>query len=131
MTFGTPGLCGDADPVPAQFSKVAGRKYQPNSVSGDDYDAGDGYTGWRCLRFTQDSPQYYQYQYKTGGPPVDVALPHGGTPPGLDSLHQWTVTARGDVDGDGKASWFVLQGIITQSGQIIAAPSVGTVDPEE
>jgi type IV pilus assembly protein PilA len=124
-------LCGDSDPVPAALSSVKGRKYQPRAGRGEDYNSGDAFTGWQCLKFTMEAPQYYQYQYKVGGPPVSVKLPHGGSPPGLSEDLTWTVTATGDLDADDKLSWFVLEGYILDTGEVIAAPAISTVDPDE
>lgn len=131
VTFGVPGLCGDAEPVPSAFGDVTGKKYQAHVGGGQDYDSGDGLSGWRCLRFTMETPQSYQYSYKVGGPPVDVELPHGGSPKGLSADHTWTATARGDVDGDGEVSWFVLEGAINDAGQVMTAPAISTIDPNE
>jgi type IV pilus assembly protein PilA len=128
---GSGGLCGDATSVPDSFNSVKGKKYQPSNAPGVDDNTGDALTGWKCLRFTMDSPQYYQYTYATGGPPVSVKLPHGGAPPGLSADYEWNVTAQGDVDGDGISSWFVLDGYITDDGIIMAAPWIGLQDSEE
>jgi type IV pilus assembly protein PilA len=126
-----PGLCDSASPVPSSMNSVKGRKYQPNHGPGIDYNAGDKYTGWRCLQFSIASPQYYQYLYKVGGPPVEVTLPHGGNPKGLSEDYSWNASAQGDIDGDGKTSWFVLEGYITDARVVVQGPAVGLQDPEE
>jgi type IV pilus assembly protein PilA len=125
------GLCGNATSVPQSFAKVQKQKYQPSAASGVDYNTGDSVTGWKCLRFSVDDPQYYQYSYGTGGAAVDVTLPKGGRPPGLSEDHSWNATARGDIDGDGKSSWFVLEGYITTDGRVVQAPWIGIQDSEE
>jgi len=42
-------LCGSAtNPVPSA-GPPPGKKYQPSTKSGEDYDAGDVLNGWKCL----------------------------------------------------------------------------------
>jgi len=84
-------LCKSAQPVPATVP--AGKKYQPVLVAGADFETGDATTGWKCLRFGLTQPHYYQYSYTSDG-------------------KGYTATARGDLDGDGVESEFVLRGII-------------------
>src|SRR5262245_30799651 len=117
-----PGLCDTATPVPSSMNSVKGAKYQPNPADGKDYNTGDKYTGWKCLQFSINSPHLYQYRYKVSGPPVEVTLPHGGTPKGLSADKTWSASAQGDVDGDNRTSWFILQGYITDRREIIVAP---------
>lgn len=125
----TPGLCGSSEPVPKSLNSVKARKYQPTA---SDYASGDAQTGWRCLLFTNEMPQYYQFQYRAGnGAPVSVKLPHGGTPPGLSKDRLWTISAQGDLDGDGETSWFVLNGYIDVDGRIGMAPAIASDRPDE
>jgi type IV pilus assembly protein PilA len=131
VTFTVPGLCDAATSVPSSMSSVKAKKYQPNPAAGADYATGDGFTGWRCLKFSISSPQYYQYRYKTGGPPVEVTLPHGGNPQGLSADNSWSASAQGDLDGDDETSWFVLNGYITDSRVVVQAPAIATQDPDE
>ena len=131
VTFSVPGLCDAAQSVPSSMNSVKAKKYQPNPAAGLDYGSGDQYTGWRCLKFSISSPQYYQYGYKTDGPPVQVTLPHGGAPPGLSSQNTWSASAQGDLDGDDATSWFVLNGYITDSRVVVQAPAIATQDPDE
>jgi type IV pilus assembly protein PilA len=131
VTFNVPGMCADATPVPSSMNAVTGRKYQPDHSTGKDYQSGDKYTGWKCLQFQINSPQYFQYRYKVGGPPVEVTLPHGGTPKGLSADNTFSASAQGDLDGDGKTSWYILQGYITDTREIIMAPAIDTVDEGE
>jgi prepilin-type N-terminal cleavage/methylation domain-containing protein len=131
VTFTVPGLCDAATSVPSSMSSVKARKYQPNPAAGADYSTGDGFTGWRCLKFSISSPQYYQYRYKTGGPPVEVTLPQGGNPQGLSADNSWSASAQGDLDGDDVTSWFVLNGYITDSRVVVQAPAIATQDPDE
>jgi type IV pilus assembly protein PilA len=125
------GLCDSATPVPSSMNFVTKKKYQATNEAGKDYNTGSDVAGWRCLKFTVDSPQLYQYRYQTGGPPVEVTLPHGGTPPGLDKDHTWSASAQGDLDGNGKTSWFIIQGYISNEGLLVQAPSIDMENPEE
>jgi type IV pilus assembly protein PilA len=131
VTRSVPGLCDAAESVPSSMNSVKAKKYQPNNADGSDYASGDEYTGWRCLKFSISSPHYYQYGYKTDGPPVQVTLPHGGTPRGLSSENTWSASAQGDLDGDDVTSWFVLNGYITDNRVIVQAPAIATQDPDE
>ena len=126
-----PGMCASATPVPSSMNAVKGRKYQPNPADGKDYNAGDKFTGWKCLQFSIDSPHLYQYRYEVGGPPVEVTLPHGGTPKGLQRERTWSASAQGDVDGDGRTSWFILQGYLTDTREVVTSPAVDVVDGDE
>lgn len=131
VTHGGPlPVCGDSTAVPSSFAAVQKKKYQPDSHAGKDYDAGTMAAGWRCLRFEISSPQYYQYQYKLGGPPITVQLPHGGSPKGLSGGQQWSAYARGDLDGNGKIAWFIREGY-ERNGQMVTSSSISIQDPEE
>jgi type IV pilus assembly protein PilA len=132
VTHGTvlpAGLCGSSEPVPASLNSIKGKSYQPSL---HDYSSGDSTTGWRCLLFSNEAPQRYQYRYRGGGgPPVSVKLPHGGTPKGLTEDYTWMASAQGDLDGDGETSWFVLNGYIDAEGRIVTAPAIGSDRPME
>jgi type IV pilus assembly protein PilA len=130
VTHGGLPVCGDSTAVPSSFAAVQKKKYQPNSQAGKDYDAGTMGTGWRCLRFEISSPQYYQYQYKLGGPPITVQLPHGGSPKGLSGGQEWSAYARGDLDGNGKIAWFIREGY-ERNGQMVTSSGIAMQDPEE
>lgn len=98
-------LCASAIPVPAMVP--SGNKYMPLS-SGGDFDTGDAQTGWKCLRFMVTSPIYYQYAYNQGSGYLAPSVSPGAT--GFEA------SARGDLDGDGITSLFVLTGKLTQTG---------------
>lgn len=119
-------LCGSADAVPSSMLSVKGRKYQ----SGPEWREGDRYTGWPCLGFRISGPQYYQYGYDGGAPQVQVTLPKGGSPSGLDKKFTYTAWARGDLDGDGHYAWFVTEGAV-MSGMLVHAPGIGITDETE
>ncbi len=84
-------FCTDATAVPATMADVQGKKYQPNSATGQDFEVGDHLAGWKCLKFSMNQPIYYQYNYNRAGglttntPPVD----------GFEAA------AKGDLNGDG------------------------------
>jgi type IV pilus assembly protein PilA len=83
-------LCGESSAVPREVP--AGRKYMP---APGDFD-GDERTGWKCLKFTIETPIYYQYQYRRsnfiGRNAADVVF---------------QAVAIGDLDADGTHSTFV------------------------
>jgi len=101
-------LCPSASsPVPAAPPRAA--KYQSSASDWDADRASDA--GFACLKFSMATPQYYQYDYRS-------------TPAGF------LVTARGDLDGDGVASRFEVEGRI-QDGRLIVAPAIRETNPEE
>ncbi|MEI9950868.1 MAG: prepilin-type N-terminal cleavage/methylation domain-containing protein [Pseudomonadota bacterium] len=63
VATGANNLCASSAPVPSVVTKIAGQKYQSSTATGADYNAGDFKTGWKCLYFSMEGPQYYQYQY--------------------------------------------------------------------
>ncbi len=93
-------LCKSAPPVPAKVP--ANAKYAPSDT---DYGGGDDERGWRCLKFAMSSPQYYQYEYRQGGPYKGPA--RGGPDPGPGGFE---ISAEGDLDGNGKTSLFTRTG---------------------
>ncbi len=108
-------LCSSADPVPPA-APPQNQKYQSTP---DDWKSPATTTstgnevpgGWTCLRFSMDSPQYYQYEYElvTGDATIPAVV--GDT---------FTTFARGDLDGDG------LQfSTLSMDGQVQADPTSG------
>jgi type IV pilus assembly protein PilA len=74
-------LCATAPPIPTDLKTVASAKYQstPNDWS---------HANWKCLKFSMNEPQYFQYKYTSdGGSAVGTTF---------------TCTATGDLDGDEK-----------------------------
>lgn len=109
-------LCGSASAVPA--TPPAASKYQSSPT---DWSSGDKNTGWTCLKFTMNDPQYFQYDYTQAG----SASAAGGT---------FSTIARGDLDGDGTASTFSISGSIqSDSGKLVAvyAPNLAELNPDE
>jgi type IV pilus assembly protein PilA len=108
-------LCASAAaPVPSTVPR--GTKVQPNPTA---WDAGDDVTGWKCLKFSINSPVYYRYAYTA-------------TNPANATTATFTATATGDLDADGTASapWNLSGGIL--NGALRLAPTlVEPVDPGE
>jgi len=120
VSLGTSGssaqrsLCTTAlNRVPATLDSVRGRKYQSQQA---DWRQGTSSSGWACLSFAIDNPQYFQYFYQ--GTNIDVRT---GT---------FTAIANGDLTGDGTTSTFELDGAVT-NGQARTAPSIRETDSEE
>ncbi len=99
--------------VPAAITSVAGKKYQ-SSASDWNVDQPGG-SGFACLMFTMDAPQYYQYGY------VSTAGSSGS----------FVATANGDLDGDGIESTFQITGSVNTNGAVNVAPNILSVNPEE
>jgi type II secretory pathway pseudopilin PulG len=109
-------LCATASlTVPAAASFIQGRKYQ-SSATDWSTDAVGG-SGFSCLHFTIDEPQYYLYGYTTSG-----------TSAVGDSF---TATAHGDLNGDGVLSTFSLTGAISPGFVINVAPNMLEIQPDE
>ena len=124
-------ICADAAPVPAAFDAVKKRKYQPDNSPGHDYQTGDAAIGWRCLGYQNDQAQHYQLAYKIGAPPISVRPPpNGSPPPNVPITSRWSAYARGDLDGDGIQSWFILNGYI-KNDEIVIASGMFIQDQEE
>lgn len=100
-------LCGSSSSVPKSTQAIRGTKYQSAESDWD----GTTETGWTCLKFSLYAPQYFQYRYEA-------------TPT------TFTVTAHGDLNGDGVLSTFTLTGTVT-NGQVVVSPVIKETDPEE
>jgi type IV pilus assembly protein PilA len=101
-------LCGTATPVPGEATSIQGQKYQ----SAPSEWGGDQDTGWTCLKFQVNEPQYYQYNYTAAGNSAFTAI------------------AVGDLDGDTTTSEFSLGGAVDE-GVVKLAPNIGETNPEE
>jgi type IV pilus assembly protein PilA len=101
-------LCSTAAAnVPTAVPSAA--KYQSSSA---DWQAGDAVTGWQCLKFNLQDPQYYMYGYTAA----------------VNS--SYTATANGDLNGNGVFSTFTITGSI-QQGVLNNAPTVAEVNADE
>jgi len=110
-------LCGSANPVPAAIADVAGKKYQPDSAEGSDYETGNSVTGWKCLKFMISQAQYYQYHYTRG---ASVVAPNN---PAKSGAAGYEAAAVGDLDGDGTVSLFARTGDVV-GGQLKASTQI-------
>jgi type IV pilus assembly protein PilA len=100
--------------VPTSPDMISGAKYQSTAA---DWSTDPITTGFSCLHFTVDEPQYYMYNYTSVG----------SSSPG-DSF---VATANGDLNGDHMLSTFQLSGSINSSYAINVAPNLVEVSPEE
>jgi len=109
-------LCKSAShSVPSSASLIAGRKYQSADSEWEvDFAGGSGFS---CLEFTIDQPQYYMYSYAAGG-----------TGAVGDS---YTATANGDLNGDGILSTFQITGAVNSALVLNTAPNLVSTNPEE
>ena len=105
-------FCGTATPVPSSATAPAGQKYQ-SQVS--DW-SGTSTSGWQCLKFSLEEPQYYAYTYNATATDANS----GG----------FNAQAFGDLNGDGILSTFSVSGT-SYSGSIAISPNVQETSPEE
>jgi type IV pilus assembly protein PilA len=117
-------LCDDASPVPGAVP--AGKKYQPNTAAGTDYDTGDATSGWKCIKFSLSKPHYYQYHYVKDGP-----TPNSGNTTSACSTGCFSAGAVGDLDGDAATALFELTGHIGTGGALKQASQVYVQDEFE
>ena len=100
--------------VPA--SVPAGQKIQPDSS------VWQSDAGWRCLRFSVNTPVYYQYNYTAANPTNQATA-------------SFTATATGDLNGDATAGnpWSFGGGILAgNTGVMRLAPTMTEpTNPEE
>jgi type IV pilus assembly protein PilA len=104
-------FCASASAVPGTVPAAA--KYQSQA---SDWASGDATTGWACLKFTMDEPQYYQYIYTAS----DVT----------SSAGSFQAVAHGDLDGNTTQSTFTINGS-SLLGVIGISPMILENLPEE
>ena len=113
-------LCATKDntSVPSSADKIKGQKYQS---SPGDWNTGDQKSGWACLRFSMQDPQYYMYTYTAENPTAN-----NGT---------FTAMANGDLNGDATLSTFSLSGGVqggSSGGYVVTiAPNIFENLPDE
>jgi type IV pilus assembly protein PilA len=107
--------------VPPAFASVSGKKYQSSQVEGVDWakDSGvvGGQTGFYCLKFAMQAPQYFMYTWTA--PTVSGA---GAS---------FTAMANGDLNGDLIASTFQLYGSVDSTLSLLVSPNLYENLPEE
>ncbi len=104
-------FCDSASAVPGTVPAAA--KYQSSAA---DWASGNSTTGWMCLKFTMDEPQYYQYIYTAS----DLT----------SSAGSFQAIAHGDLDGNGASSTFTVNGS-SLAGVVAISPTIVEVNPEE
>lgn len=102
--------------VPSDPADISGKKYQsaPSDWGGNQT------TGWQCLNFSMEDPQYFQYNYTATGTNA------------VDNTFQ--AVGRGDLDADGVLSTFTLAGKIQKEDNdlvLIVAPNIAETNPQE
>jgi type IV pilus assembly protein PilA len=113
-------VCAGALAVPSTGTANVppGKKYQPNSAEGADYQTGDTLTGWKCLKFSMSQPHYYQYGYQGDalsttatilGDAPNVAFTRASAPGAGGQIRIW---AQGNLDGDSLISGFAQIGAV-------------------
>jgi type IV pilus assembly protein PilA len=101
--------------VPAGIASVQGKKYQSALSEWNKDETGN--SGFACLKFTMDAPQYYVYNYAAAGSGAA-----GDT---------FTATANGDLNADGIESTFQVLGTVNSSYILNIAPNLISINPEE
>ena len=110
-------LCGTAVLVPLVVPKA--KKYQPSTKDGEDYSTGDSQSGWKCLKFYQSEPTYYQYGYAMDGSPM---APDN---PAKCATACYEAGARGDLNANGIESQFARTGHINAAtGRLKASTQI-------
>jgi type IV pilus assembly protein PilA len=110
---GANNLCAASIAVPSTMASVQGKKYQSNTTFGQDYNTGTNSSGWTCLHFTMEGPQYYQYQYLN------------------PSTTTFTAQAQGDINGDGTNFSLFTRTAVVRNNSIVLAPAITEVNPDE
>src|ERR1019366_212656 len=102
--------------VPAASTSIQGKKYQSTAKEWNADAAGN--SGFACLKFSMDAPQYYMYSYTMTGSGSNIG----------DSF---TGAAQGDLNGDGVLSLFQITGAIQKGFVLNIAPNMLEVRPED
>jgi type IV pilus assembly protein PilA len=103
--------------VPSGLATISGQKYQSTKGEWSAPTGSSGATtGWACLKFTLEEPQYFAYSYVATGTDGNT----GG----------FTASAYGDLNGDGVYSTFQVTGT-AYSGAVAISPNVQETNPEE
>ena len=134
-TYAAPGatttvghcICASATAsVPTTIASVQSKKYSSDPVNDWRQGASMGsedLVGWRCLKFSVDQPQYYQYTY------TESAASCTSNTIANDDVH---ALAHGDLDGNGVQSTFDLEGkVASGESQLTWAPKPLETQPEE
>jgi type IV pilus assembly protein PilA len=101
-------LCPTAAAVPTAVP--SGQKTQPDPASWNG-------TGWSCLKFSVNSPVYYQYGYTAAATTGTTAA--------------FTATATGNLDADSTTSVWTLNGGLLGGAMRLSPTMVEPADPED
>ncbi len=101
-------LCGTSSKVPAAVPQSSKYQSQPSDWSAN--------TGWACLKFSMEQPQYYAYAYAASNTTAQAGA--------------YSATAEGDLNGDNATSRFTVNGSV-QSGALTTSPTIVELNPEE
>jgi type IV pilus assembly protein PilA len=111
-------ICGKSNnTVPAASTSIQGKKYQSKP---SEWSTGDQFTGWTCVKFSMNDPQYYMYGYGASGSAA--------------AGDSFTASAQGDLDGNTTLSTFAMAGTIRAEGSalvLVLAPNMSEAAPEE
>jgi hypothetical protein len=102
--------------VPAASSSIQGKKYQSTVKEWNADEAGN--SGFACLKFDVEMPQYYMYSYAMTGSGSNIG----------DSF---VAGAQGDTNGDGVLSLFQITGAVGNGFILNIAPNMLEVRPDE
>jgi len=109
-------LCGSTGIAAVPNAIPRGEKKQPDPAA---WRVGTTVEGWRCLKFSLDSPVYYQYSYAATSPTSNTAA-------------AFAAAATGDLDGDGSVySTWTYRGQILNGAMRLATTIQEPGDPEE
>ncbi len=100
--------------VPTGTTPPAAQKYQSQA---SEWNSGDSATGWQCLKFSLEEPQYYLYQYTSGATSA--------------ASGNFTAIANGDLNGNGVFSTFTISGLAYSGAVAISPKHPGKSNPEE
>ena len=115
-------LCASASAsVPATIASVTGHKYQSTAADWNTDSAAKA--GFYCLKFVIDEPQYYLYSY--------LAYLGAGSSPTTGPGSSFTVSAQGDLDGNGVTSLFQVVGQLDTASRLLISPQILEVRPDE
>jgi type IV pilus assembly protein PilA len=102
-------LCKSASAsVPSTTAMIRGAKYQ--SLTSDWSVDAVGNSGFACLKFVMDQPQYYLYSYTSTGNGSSGAT--------------FTAAANGDLNGDGVLSTYSLFGSVNSGYVLELSPNL-------
>jgi type IV pilus assembly protein PilA len=121
LSNGAAKLCQSASQsVPPTIAQVTAHKYQ-SAQSDWNTDSGTPWTGFACLKFSIEEPQYYMYSY-TATTSSTAAATVGDT---------FFAAAQSDLTGNGITSLFQIEGQINSGFVISISPQILEVRPDE